>query len=289
MTLSRILLDHGSNPFQVDESKVMPWSGGEWRAQWIHHPDQGPGVEGVAIFRRPFQWPGGELKLHVSADQRFRLFLDDKDLGGGPDRGDLANWRYHSWAGEISKGEHVIWARVWWLSKPPMAQCTIRPAFLCASEGIAADLLDTGIAPWEVRIDHSWDHLPGRMCRATGTRVRVALDESCKTPAGDSFDWVTPEKLGRAFHCGGGASNRGGRLRLVPAELPPQLERHCAGGNVCLVTDAPDSTTEGLAKRPLDISEHLESESAVWQRLLNKQGQLRLPAGTRRRILIDLG
>lgn len=286
MNLSRILLTRDADPFRSDQVQG-PWSGGRWRARWISHPAQGPGVEGVAVFRRRFQWPGGELRLHVSADQRFRLFLDDHDLGGGPERGDEAYWRYHSWAGDLPAGEHLLWARVWWLNNPPCAQRGIRPAFLCAADGIGADLLDTGHAPWEVRLEECWEELPGFLF--TGARVRVHLDRSSDSPASDDFAWEKPAVRGPAFHRGGGGSDRGGRLRLVPAQLPPQRERRGTGGNVILVTDLSDASPEAVRKKILDTAENLPKEASAWQDLLNKGHAVSVPAGACRRVLIDLG
>lgn len=289
MTLPRTLLDPNADPFRANHPRGLPWSGGEWRAHWISHPDQGVGAGGVSIFRRRFNWPGGELRLHVSADQRFRLCLDGQDLGGGPDRGDEVYWHYSSWAGELSAGEHTLWARVWWLSDPPSAQCSLRPAFLCAAEGSGAELLDTGHAPWDVRLESCWEHIAKDMCWGTGSRIRLRLDATSADPAGDWPGWTAPAKRGIAFQHGGGSSDRGGRLRLTPAELPAQREQRGSGGTVVLVTDAPDTTAKTLRKRPLRAAEHLSEEAAAWQSLLDGCGTVRVPAGTRRRVLIDLG
>ena len=288
MTLSRILLTPDADPFQSNQVMALPWSGGNWRAHWVSHPEQGGGVEGVAIFRRRFNWPGGELRLHVSAEQRFRLFLDGSDLGGGPDRGDEAYWHYSSWAGELAPGEHMLWARVWWLADPPTAQCSLRPAFLCAAEGSGAELLDTGHAPWEVRLESCWEHIPKDMCWGTGSRIRLHLDETVGDPVGDGTGWRAPIGRGIAFHRGGGSSDRGGRLRLTPAVLPAQREQRGAGGTVVLVTDAPDTSVKNLRKRPLRAADHLPEKASAWQSLLDGSGTVRVPAGTRRRVVIDL-
>lgn len=288
MTLSRILLPSDTDPFRSGQANKMPWSGGNWRARWISHPGQRVGVDGVAVFRRRFEWPGGELRMHVSADQRFRLFLDGHDLGGGPDRGDAAYWHYHSWGGGLPAGEHMLWARVWWLTTPPMAQCSIRPAFLCAAEGSAAELLDTGHADWDVRLERCWEPIASEMCWGTGSRVRLHLGDESSAPAEDELEWDTPVGRGIAFHRGGGGSNRGGRLRLTPATLPPQHEERGDGGTVLLVTDAPDCTAETLRKRRLTATEHLPAEASDWQSLLDGTGTVCVPANSQRRVLVDL-
>jgi hypothetical protein len=289
MNLARVLLPAHANPFASDQTMVMPWSRGEWRARWIRHPDQGPGVGGVAWYRRHFAWGGGELRLHVSADQRFRLFLDGTDLGGGPERGDLAHWRYHSWAGDLPAGEHVLQARVWWLADAPHAQCSIRPAFLCAGDGAAANLLDSGHAPWEVRLEDCWEPLPKGPCWGVGARVRLRLDGGLSDADGGAASWRTPTAHDAALHEGAGACNRGQRLRLVPARLPPQKEWRGAGGQVRLVADARSWSLAELEQRALDPADHLPGEAAAWQSVIDGHGMLRLPAGVRRRVLIDLG
>ncbi len=287
MSMQRVLLP--ADPGPGDQSLVSPWSAGDWRAKWINHPAQGPGVAGVALFRRRFTWPGGQLGLHLSADQRFRVYLDGEDLGGGPERGDVSHWRYHSWSGELPAGEHELLARVWWLAEPPHAQCSLRPAFLCAADGAAADLFNTGEAPWEVCLEDCWEAIGAAMCWGVGSRVRLRLDASHPGIAGADAIWCTPAVQRPAVHAGQGGANRGGRLRLVPARLPTQHERRGAGGQVVLVVDAGDLSPAALALRPLDPAEQLVAEAARWQALLDGQGLVTLPAGVRRRALIDLG
>ncbi len=291
MSLSRILLPADVDPFAAVPMGTLaaPWVRGHWRASWIHHPAQGPGVGGVALFRRRFTWSGGALRLHVSADQRFRLSLDGVDLGGGPERGDEAHWRYHSWAGELPAGEHVLLARVWWLTDPPHAQCSVAPGFLCAGEGAAADLLDSGHAPWEVRLEDCWDFLDKTPCWGTGARTRLRLDAEHASPDGGARGWCAPAQRGPALHAGAGNCNRGGRLRLIPARLPAQREALVQAGRVLLVTNAQGVTDEDLGRLPLDPLTHLATEAHAWQALLDGNGFIVVPAGQRRRLLVDLG
>ncbi len=45
-------------------------------------------------FRKSFAATEAPLRLHVSADERFELFLDGRRIARGPDRSDVEHWSY---------------------------------------------------------------------------------------------------------------------------------------------------------------------------------------------------
>lgn len=90
-------------------------------AQWIwtpnyHEEDTQPGR--YFLFRKSFQWPATtdikELPLHVSADSRYRLFVNGKRVSFGPCKSYLERWHYETVdiLPYLSEGENVISARV---------------------------------------------------------------------------------------------------------------------------------------------------------------------------------
>jgi alpha-L-rhamnosidase len=107
----------------------------EWKARWITHPD-GPQREfGVFYFRKTFENPTHHpgFIIHVSADNRYRLFVNGTPVLEGPARGDLLHWRFESL--DITKfvrpGKNVIAAVVWnYAGEAPMAQMTSETGFL---------------------------------------------------------------------------------------------------------------------------------------------------------------
>src|SRR4051812_32126496 len=67
----------------------------QWTASWITHPTA-PGKDyGVFHFRRTFELSDKPQSfiVHVTADNRYRLFVNGKAVGIGPARGDKMHWR----------------------------------------------------------------------------------------------------------------------------------------------------------------------------------------------------
>jgi hypothetical protein len=69
-----------------------------WSAQWIAPPNTSLKDFGVFHFRKTFSLESKPEKfiIHVSADNRYRLFVNGKSVGVGPARGDLANWNFET-------------------------------------------------------------------------------------------------------------------------------------------------------------------------------------------------
>jgi len=112
---------------------------GQWPACWVEPDMRLQPDEEVVLFRRRFAWPGGRLRLHLTADQRYTAFLDGRPLGSGPERGDVGHWHFDSYEADLAAGEHVLVVRVWSLATPPRAQIGLRCGLLCAVELVFAD------------------------------------------------------------------------------------------------------------------------------------------------------
>ena len=71
-----------------------------WQAVWIG-PQLAIGEtdEGVYHFRRSFQLNAkpSTFLVHVTADNRYRLFVNGKGVGLGPSRGDKIHWQYETY------------------------------------------------------------------------------------------------------------------------------------------------------------------------------------------------
>jgi hypothetical protein len=90
-------------------------------AQWIwtpgyHEEDNQPGR--YFLFRKRFQWPGTvnikELPVHVSADSRYRLFVNGQRVSFGPCKSYMERWHFETVdiLPYLVKGENVLSARV---------------------------------------------------------------------------------------------------------------------------------------------------------------------------------
>lgn len=123
-----------------------------WKAQWVTHPSESVLDYGVFHFRKNFRLenPPDKFIIHVSADNRYRLFVNGKAVCFGPARGDLAHWFYESIdvAQFLKSGENVLAAVVWnFGDDKPWAQFSIKTALIVQGNSDAEALVNT---------DESW-------------------------------------------------------------------------------------------------------------------------------------
>ena len=106
-----------------------------WSAQWISHPTA-PLREPLTLhFKKTLELPAvpRHFVVHVSADNRFVLYVNGARMGDGPARGDLAHWRYETFdlAPMLKAGTNTLAATVWNFGVyAPVAQFSDRTAFL---------------------------------------------------------------------------------------------------------------------------------------------------------------
>lgn len=284
--MPRLLL--AREPF-ADAPAANPWERGRWPAQWIAPTRDAHATPQVLAFRLRVEVREPlAVRLHVSADERYELYLDGVRLGRGPERGDLAHWRFETYAEEIPRGVHLLVARVWWLGqdmRSPFAQMTLRPAFLCAAEGCAPELFNTGMAAWEVQRLDGYQFLP---CGVTwGAGGRIGID-------GQRYPWGIERGRGSGWspavaigltRAGSGRVFVDGALGwfLTPAALPPQRADPVRGATARAVE--PILGAGGDAA--YDPLLHLAAEATAWDAVLEGRGSVTLPPQTRRRVLID--
>ena len=121
-----------------------------WTAKWITGPgsDQSLKEYGVYKFRRTFDLASkpNSFIIHVSADNRYKLFVNEKLVSMGPARGDLMYWNYETVdiAVHLQQGKNVIAALVWndGLDKPE-AQISNFTAFILQGNSPAEEIVNT--------------------------------------------------------------------------------------------------------------------------------------------------
>ncbi len=130
-------------------------------ASWIAPP----GVRGdsFVVFhaRRSFDLPvvPARFVAHVSADNRYRLFVNGVLVSSGPQRSDVTHWRYETvdLAPHLHPGRNVLAAVVWnWGAARPVAQHSYRTGFLVQGDGEpGAGLVNTGPG-WRLLVDSAY-------------------------------------------------------------------------------------------------------------------------------------
>jgi alpha-L-rhamnosidase len=141
----------------ADTSAIEEAPRASWKSEWISHPTASLRDSAVFHFRKVIPLPAapGTFVVHVSADNRFILYVNGQRAGEGPSRGDLGHWRYETLdlAPLLHSGDNVIAAVVWnWGLLGPLAQISDRTAFLMEGDTPAEAMVDTN-ASWEVEQD----------------------------------------------------------------------------------------------------------------------------------------
>jgi len=201
-------------------------------ASWVTHPGISGHEYGVYHFRKTVELDAEpeRFNVHVSADNRYRLFVNGVSVMAGPQRSDVMHWRYEEidLAPYLHKGSNVIAAVVWhWGEHKPVAQHSQQTGFLM--HGVTADeaLIDTGTTVWKVFANSAYSPLPVTREQVGGYYASPpgeSLDAE-RYPWGwqysafDDADWNDAEVILEARARGSFPYNAGG-WQLVPRSIP---------------------------------------------------------------------
>lgn len=90
---------------------------GPWKSSWISAPQAHQRDYGVYHFRKTMELVNkpAHYIIHISADNRYRLWVNGRDVCSGPARGDLYNWNFETLdiAPYLRPGRNVLAALVW--------------------------------------------------------------------------------------------------------------------------------------------------------------------------------
>lgn len=237
-----------ASPLAAQPSMGRVFSGAAL-ASWIAPPGMHADSFGVFHARRSITLPAKPERfvVHVSADNRYRLFVNGEQVSSGPQRSDVTHWRYETVdiAPRLRAGENVIAAVVWnWGPLHPVAQHSVRTGFLLQGDGAREEVANSG-AGWKLKRDSGYAAVrvtPADVPRAYYASAHGESLDGTKHPWGwerSDFvdrDWFTVP----AGRDGGGAvigttvlraiPGRGGygdtgNWQLQPRDLPPMEER----------------------------------------------------------------
>ncbi len=244
--LSLILIIYFFNPVYSQESTVnINYEGKDffrlkhaWKAQWITHPTESTLDYGVFLFRKTFNLPAvpAEFIVHVSADNRYRLFVNGQYICYGPAIGDLGHYRYESvniskW---LTKGANCIAAEVVNFGEyRRAAQVTFQTGFILQSDAGGQDVsISTGITDWKVARNNAYSYIPftsdslrAYYCAGPGEKINSSLYPWGWNETGfDDSAWPSPKVCTVEFAVGRGFLY-GSTWFLVPREIPFMSEK----------------------------------------------------------------
>ena len=204
-----------------------------WSAHWIAAPGAPPFDYGVYHFRRTFQLASKpeSFVIHVTADNRYQLFVNGERAALGPARGDLHHWRYETVdiAPFLKAGKNVLAAVVWNFAQyAGEAQITYQTGFLVQGDTADERAVDTGKL-WKCVRDEAYQPIALQLPRAytaVGPGERVEADRypwGWERPDFDDSKWqaAEPGKAGSPRD----SVNAPSRWMLVPRPIPmPELK-----------------------------------------------------------------
>jgi hypothetical protein len=131
-----------------------------WEAHWINVPNQPLHDYGVYQFRKAFTLTSkpAAFIVHVSADNRYKLFVNGKFASLGPARGDIFHWNFETIdiASYLQSGKNVVAAIVWnYGDMRPEAQISYQTGFILQGNSDAEKIINTD-KTWKCRRDSSY-------------------------------------------------------------------------------------------------------------------------------------
>ena len=208
------------NLFAQEANSQSITSRGTWTASWITCPDVAQREYGVFHFRKTVNLPAVPSKfiVHVTADNRYRLFVNGTPVASGPARGDLYNWYYESIdiAPQLVSGNNTIAAVVWNMGvHAPVAQISNQTGFLLQGDTKQEEVFNTNQS-WKVIQNKSYTPCSmdnGRRLRTymvigPGDHVEAsAYPWGWETTGFNDQQWATAINITNAVQAGYGTDN----------------------------------------------------------------------------------
>ncbi|MCF8246184.1 MAG: alpha-L-rhamnosidase N-terminal domain-containing protein [Saprospiraceae bacterium] len=253
-----------------------------WKARWVVCPGESPKQYGVYHFRKTFDLKKAPASfvVHVSADNRYRLFVNGQPVSSGPARSDLGHWNFETVdiAPQLKAGKNTLAAIVWNAAEhAPFAQISYQTGFILQGNTEAEDLVNTD-KTWRVLRNEAYRPLPvdrGKLQAYFVTGDGDDVDASrypwgWEQPGFDDSKWKNAEQLWFAGKPRGLGSD--GNWMLVPRSIPLFTEEKIKMGNVVRSNFA--STNPGKAKAqatdslPFVIPKNTKGKILIDQKML---------------------
>ncbi len=244
-----------------------------WNAHWISVPKEPLNEFGVYHFRKTFDIKAvpSRFIVHVSADNRYKLYLNGHLVSLGPARGDVFNWNFETvdlspW---LKEGKNVLAATVWnYAELKPLAQISFnQTGFILQGNTSDEEIVNTN-ETWKCIKNSAYNPKisPVRGYFAAGPGESVNANDypwNWENVAFDDQNWLLAAKGLKGYMKGG--RDYPGRL-LVPSPIPPM-----------------EMKSERF--QAVRLAEGVKYASGF----PNKKTSLTIPANSKVRLLIDQG
>ena len=204
---------------------------GGWPASWITCPGVPQRAYGVYHFRKTFLLEARPSRfiVHVSADNRYRLFVNGKAVCSGPARGDLYNWYFETVdiASYLQPGKNLIAALVWNMGEhAAVAQVSNQTAFVLQGDTDPENIVNTN-SSWKVL--HNQSYQPCSLDNSSRMRTYMVIGPGDSVTAAqypwgweqpgysDTASWLPAKRFAQPQPSGFGSDNP---WTLTPRTIP---------------------------------------------------------------------
>ncbi|MDB5130776.1 MAG: Bacterial alpha-L-rhamnosidase, partial [Mucilaginibacter sp.] len=173
-----------------------------WNTNWIAAPSDGGTGYGVYYFRKSIDLAAkpASFIIHVSADNRYKLYVNGTLVSLGPARGDTYYWNYETvdLGPYLIAGKNTVAALVFNEAQfRPEAQISVRTAFIIQGNSANEEILNTNNT-WKCIRDAGHQPIPGYFFAASKGEM-VDMNQAVKgnwTAAGyDDSTWPQAAKI----------------------------------------------------------------------------------------------
>ncbi len=205
---SQVLVKGQSEPFVTLPDQLNDDSFAEWIA-----PENETGM-GVYYFRKKLvlEVAPDQFIIHVSADNRYRLFVNGAPVSWGPAVGDLLSWNYETIdiASFLKTGKNILAAQVWNMGPLRGArQITHKTAFILQGETGMEQVANSNHS-WLVKKDEGYHWIPITSEIAGGGYIAGGSDSldgglhswEWNLISFDDSDWKAAKESGKGNHSG---------------------------------------------------------------------------------------
>ncbi len=200
-----------------------------WNANWIDVPNTNPHSYGVFHFRKVFSLDEKpqQFIIHVSADNRYKLYVNDSLVSFGPAKGDLYHWNFETVdiAAHLKKGKNIVAAVVWnFGEEKPVWQISYETAFILQGNAKAEEIINTDTS-WKCMRDTAYSPLEPQLVYsyyAVGATEKIDMNVYPKNWTSLNFDdndWMNAHELFNGVPKNINHWSTG--WMLIPRQIPP--------------------------------------------------------------------
>ncbi len=202
-----------------------------WNARWISVPGAGAQDYGVYYFRKDVDLPAvpADYVVHVTGDNRYKLYVNGTLVSLGPAKGDATHWNYETvdLVPYLKPGTNVIAALVFHEGpQKPDSQISVSTGFLLQGEGNAKGLYTD--RTWKCWQDKAYSpervNVSGYYVAGPGEKVDMSAKlEGWNTTAVSTENWQNARQGQAGEPKNVMSSGQGDGHNLIPSMLP-QME-----------------------------------------------------------------